>query len=238
MMHSTGRTAFNVDHAAPGVTRPIALVINDYNTEQAGKRDRLHTLVADLLSRGIPVDIVGHQFHASLSTSVQSFDDALTAFEDLAVEQVVSELDVMTGTPVNDAKLIEQGYFYRGAFRIFRAHSASIFCHGSGCANSRSWGSDNAAALRRPTYRKPAYLEPSIRRSRACTAPVFQANVPPEPEPPPRSEWQKLRLIDVGDRSIPASVGRSPERLCGRAGCRPSQRCLPSGRRKYIHIQS
>ncbi len=151
--------AFNIDHAAPGVTHPIALTINDYNTEQAGKRARLHALVADLLSRNIPVDMVGHQFHASLSTPVQSFDDAITAFEDLPVKQVVSELDVMTGTPVTDANLIEQGYYYRDAFRIFRAHAASLFSVTVwGLYDGRSWRSDNAPLLfNSQLAAKPAY---------------------------------------------------------------------------------
>src|SRR5688572_3268696 len=132
--------AFNVDYAAPDATRPVALVINDYNTDQADKRQRLHDLVTGLLSRNIPVDIVGHQFHASLTTPIQGLDDALTAFEGLPVKQAVTELDVMTGTPVDDAKLIEQGYYYRDAFRIFRAHAASIYSVTVwGLYDSRSW---------------------------------------------------------------------------------------------------
>ncbi|HET9912539.1 MAG TPA: endo-1,4-beta-xylanase [Anaerolineales bacterium] len=196
--------AFNVDHAAPGVTRPIALVINDYNTEQSAKRLRLHNLVADLLNRGIPVDIVGHQFHASLTTPVQSFDEAITAFQDLPVKQVVSELDVMTGTPVDNAKLIEQGYFYRDAFRIFRAHSASIFSVTLwGLYDSRSWRSDNAPLLfNGQLAAKPAYFGAvdETLPARLRTALVFQANVPLEAGATSALEWQKLRLIEVGDK--------------------------------------
>ncbi len=119
--------AFNVDHAAPGVTRPIKLAINDYNTDQPAKARRLHDLVALLLGHKVPVDIVGHQFHVSLSTDPRAIDNALTSFEDLPVMQDVSELDVMTGTPVDDAKLIDQGYLYRDAFRIFRDHADKLF---------------------------------------------------------------------------------------------------------------
>ncbi|MBN2116460.1 MAG: endo-1,4-beta-xylanase [Anaerolineales bacterium] len=196
--------AFNVDHAAPGVTRPIALVINDYNTEQSAKRDRLHALVADLLGRGIPVDIVGHQFHASLTTPIQSFDEALTAFEDLAVEQVVSELDVMTGTPVDDAKLIEQGYFYRDAFGIFRAHAANIYAVTVwGLYDSRSWRSDNAPLIfNSQLAAKPAYFGATDQTLpvRIRTALVFQADVPLEAGATSALEWQKLRLHTVGDK--------------------------------------
>ncbi len=196
--------AFNVDHAAVGVTHPIALVINDYNTEQAGKRARLHTLVADLLSRSIPVDIVGHQFHASLSTPVQLFDTALAAFEDLPVQQVVSELDVMTGTPVDDAKLIEQGYYYRDAFRIFRARAADIYSVTVwGLYDTRSWRSDNAPLLfNGQLTAKPAYTGAVDQTlpARIRTALVFQADVPLAAGATSALEWQKLRLHAAGDK--------------------------------------
>ena len=196
--------AFNIDHAAVGVTHPIALTINDYNTEQAGKRNRLHTLVADLLSRNIPVDMVGHQFHASLSTPVQSFDDAITAFEDLPVKQVVSELDVMTGTPVDDAKLIEQGYYYRDAFRIFRTHASKLFSVTVwGLYDARSWRSDNAPLLfNSQLTAKPAYtgaVDQTL-AARIRTALVFQDDVPLTAGATSALEWQKLRLHDVGNK--------------------------------------
>ena len=196
--------AFNVEYAAAGVTRPIALVINDYNTERSDKRARLYALVTDLLNRGIPVDIVGHQFHASLTTPVQSFDEALAAFEDLPVRQVISELDVMTGTPVDDAKLIEQGYFYRDAFRIFRSHSDSIFSVTLwGLYDTRSWRSDNAPLLfNGQLAAKPAYFGAvdETLPARIRTALVFQADVPLEAGATSALEWQKLRLINVGDK--------------------------------------
>jgi endo-1,4-beta-xylanase len=132
--------AFNEVYAAAGSVRPVVLAINDYNTEQAGKRQRLHDLVERLLARGVPVDAVGHQFHLSLSTPVASLDEALVAFEDLPVTQVVSELDVTTGTPVTEALLIDQGYYYRDAFRIFRAHTDDLFSVTAwGLTDNRSW---------------------------------------------------------------------------------------------------
>lgn len=195
--------AFNVDYAASGATRPIALVINDYNTELADKRQRLHNLVTDLLSRNVPVDIVGHQFHASLTTPVQSFDDALAAFEGLPVQQAVTEFDVMTGTPVDDAKLIEQGYYYRDAFRIFRAREESLYSVTVwGLYDSRSWRSDNAPLLfDSQLAAKPAYFGATDQTlpARLRTALVFEADVPLEAGATSALEWQKLRLHNVGD---------------------------------------
>ncbi|WP_129337446.1 endo-1,4-beta-xylanase [Cellulomonas endophytica] len=140
--------AFNGTYAAPGTDRPVTLTINDYNTEQTGKQVRLHDLVERLLARGAPVDAVGHQFHASLAMPVQALEDAIVAFEDLPVTQVVSELDVTTGTPVTPALLVEQGYYYRDAFRVFREHADDLYSVTLwGLTDGRSWRSANGAPL-------------------------------------------------------------------------------------------
>jgi endo-1,4-beta-xylanase len=196
--------AFNQTYAAPGVTRPIKLAINDYNTEQSGKRQRLHDLVASLISRGIPVDIVGNQFHLSLSTPLQSVDDALTAFEDLPVKQDVSELDVPTGTPVTQALLVSQGYYYRDLFRIFRAHASDLFSVTVwGLYDGRSWRASSGAPLLFDDnlQGKPAYygaidgtLPPLI-----LTGNIFQGSVPLDSSATSSMEWQKLPLFTFGD---------------------------------------
>ena len=110
--------------------------------------------------RGAPVDAVGHQFHLSLSTPVGSLEDALVAFEDLPVTQVVSELDVTTGTPVTAALLIDQGYYYRDAFRIFRAHTDDLFSVTLwGLTDNRSWrvGAGDPLLFNAELQAKPAY---------------------------------------------------------------------------------
>ncbi len=57
------RTAFRV-------TREVApaakLYINDYNTNVAAKRDKLHDLVSQLKAEGVPIDGVGHQMHVNV----------------------------------------------------------------------------------------------------------------------------------------------------------------------------
>ena len=62
--------AFNDVYAVAGVTHPVTLFINDYNTEQGGKQARYNALVERLLARGVPVDGVGHQFHVILAMPV------------------------------------------------------------------------------------------------------------------------------------------------------------------------
>jgi endo-1,4-beta-xylanase len=195
--------AFNDVYADPAADRPVTLFINDYNTEVPDKAARLHSLVSDLLAAGVPVDGVGHQFHASLSRPVETFDAALTLFEDLPVVQAVTELDVTVGTPVTQANLIEQGYYYRDAFEIFRAHASSLFSVTLwGLTDNRSWRSTQAPlAFDGGLQAKPAYygivggeLEPRLR-----TAIVFSGDVPIGPDAAAALDWLLLPLHEVED---------------------------------------
>ena len=198
--------AFNETYAADGADHPVTLAINDYNTEQSGKRQRLHDLVERLLDRGVPVDAVGHQFHLSLSTPVGTLEEAITAFEDLPVTQVVSEMDVTTGTPVDEAKLIDQGYYYRDAFRIFRAHADDLFAVTLwGLHDGRSWRSAGAPLLFDANLKaKPAYFGAVDGEldARLRTAFVFQGSVPLDAGATGALAWQQLPLHRFGDDTV------------------------------------
>jgi len=118
--------AFNDVYAAPGADRPVALFINDYNTEQSGKQDRYAALVDRLIARGVPIDGVGHQFHVNLSMPVSALRTALERFAGTGLVQAVTELDVTTGTPVTQGLLVDQGYYYRDAFEVFADHADDL----------------------------------------------------------------------------------------------------------------
>ncbi len=140
--------AFNQTYAAEGSDRPVKLFINDYNTEQSAKQDRYYALVERLLAAGVPVDGVGHQFHASLATPTSSLDAALTRFAALPVVQAVTELDNTVGTPVTEANLIKQGHWYQDAFNVFRSHADDLFSVTVwGLTDARSWRSEQAPVL-------------------------------------------------------------------------------------------
>ncbi|QAY61971.1 hypothetical protein ET495_00130 [Xylanimonas allomyrinae] len=141
--------AFNHQYAAAGSARPIALFINEYNTEtDTAKLERYHALVQRLLAAGVPVDGVGHQFHSSLTTPASGMDAALTRFEDLPVKQAVTELDATVGTPVTEGNLIKQGHWYRDAFDVFRKHADDLFSVTLwGLTDARSWRSAQAPLL-------------------------------------------------------------------------------------------
>ncbi|WP_166866576.1 endo-1,4-beta-xylanase [Salinibacterium sp. ZJ70] len=195
---------FNGEFAASGADRPVTLFINDYNTEQSGKQDRYLALVQRLLSRGVPLDGVGHQFHVSLAMPVSALESAIQRFQGLGLTQAVTELDVTTGTPVTQAKLVDQGYYYRDAFRIFRAHAADLYSVTVwGLNDSRSWRSSNGAPLvfDDALQAKPAYygivddeLPAPLR-----TANVFAADIPAAAGAANAPEWQRLPLIPISD---------------------------------------
>ncbi|GIJ26430.1 endo-1,4-beta-xylanase A [Micromonospora qiuiae] len=197
--------AFNDVHAVKG-SDPVALFINDYNTEQSGKLARYRALVQRLIARGVPIDGVGHQFHVSLATPVSSLETALEAFANLPVTQAVTELDVTTGTPVTQAKLIDQGYYYRDAFRIFRAHSDDLLAVTVwGLTDGRSWRSGNGAPLLfdDSLRAKPAYhgaVDGQL-PARLRTANVFAGDVALTAAAPKDLTWRKLPLHPVEDKA-------------------------------------
>ncbi|KQZ85903.1 hypothetical protein ASD56_06380 [Microbacterium sp. Root166] len=209
--------SFNGVYAAAGAERPVTLFINDYNTEQTGKQARLHALVERMLSRGVPVDGVGHQFHVSLSMPVGALEDAIVAFQDLPVTQAVTELDVTTGTPVTPAKLIEQGYYYRDAFRVFREHTDDLFSVTVwGLTDGRSWRSSSGAPLLFDDglQAKPAYYGAADADlpARLRTANVFQGDVPIDAQATGSLEWRKLPL-NVIDDAAAFQLRWSPDHL-------------------------
>lgn len=196
--------AFNETYAAPGIDRPVTLFINDYNTEQSGKQSRYHALVERLIARGVPVDGVGHQFHVNLAMPVSALEQAIVAFEDLPVTQAVTEFDVPTGTPVTEALLIDQGYYVRDAFRVFREHTDDLF-HVTvwGLTDGRSWRSSSGAPLLFDDgyQAKPAYygavdgeLPLTVR-----TANVFAGDVALTADAAAALEWKQLPLHPIGD---------------------------------------
>ena len=194
--------AFNGEYADPAADRPVALFINDYNTEQGGKQDRYFALVNRLLDRDVPIDGVGHQFHLNLSMPVETLAVALDRFAPLGLTQAVTEFDVTTGTPVTTARLIDQGYYYRDAFRTFAERADDLYSVTVwGLTDDRSWRDSSGAPLlfNSTLQAKPAYfgaidgeLDPRIR-----SANVFAGSVPLTAQAPDDIAWRALPLHQI-----------------------------------------
>jgi endo-1,4-beta-xylanase len=155
--------AFNEEFAAPGADRPVALFINDYNTELTPKGTRMLALLERLIDRDVPVDGIGHQMHVSLSFPVDDLGATLERFAPLGIKQAVTELDVTTGADTTPL-FIDQGYFYRDAFRDFRefhAETNQLFSVTVwGLSDNRSWRAANGGPLLfdAELQAKPAYF--------------------------------------------------------------------------------
>jgi endo-1,4-beta-xylanase len=195
--------AFNGEFAAEGADHPVTLFINDYNTEQTGKRARYKALVERLLARDVPIDGVGHQFHVALSTPVSTLGDAITDFEELPVRQAVTELDVFVGS-ADTAKAIDQGYYYDAAFDTFRTHADDLFSVTVwGLTDGRSWrASNNGKPLLFDDYfkAKPAFygaadldLPAAVRSANAFAADPDGDYTVDSPQ------WERLPLHAVGE---------------------------------------
>lgn len=137
--------AFNDVYAAPGADRPVALFINEYGTESGDapgtKLERYHALVERLLSRDVPIDGVGHQYHVNLSTRVDNLRAGLAKFVDTGLRQAVTEFDVTTGYPQTQRLAIRQGGYYSEAFAIFDDFAAQ---HPGSLYSVTVWGLSDA----------------------------------------------------------------------------------------------
>jgi endo-1,4-beta-xylanase len=124
--------------AARAADPNVKLYINEYNTDDPGKRAKLLAVIRELRAQGVPIDGVGHQMHISvnwppLPNIKQAFDDVAA----LGLENQVTELDVSLytdpgecwnnphaclpdlGHPVPNDILRAQAERYRAVFALF-----------------------------------------------------------------------------------------------------------------------
>ena len=130
--------AFEYAHEAD----PNALLFyNDYNTESAGKRDRIYKMLKVLLDKKIPIHGVGLQAHWSIfSPTEQELRQSIEKFSSLGLQVQFTELDISvypsehsrrerradesdSFTPEMESKQIKQ---YEMAFKVFREYKDKI----------------------------------------------------------------------------------------------------------------
>lgn len=123
-------TAFRAARKAGGPD--IKLYINDYNTDDPVKRDRLYGLVKEMLEKGVPIDGVGHQTHISLEyPATERIIESLEQFHTLGLDNQITELDMSlyvyndlsdVGPEVPGDILQQQAERYGELFDALRAH--------------------------------------------------------------------------------------------------------------------
>ncbi|NUU18346.1 polysaccharide deacetylase family protein [Cellulomonas humilata] len=173
---------------------PVQLFINDYNTELPAKRQAMFDLVEGLLADGVPVDGVGHQFHISLSQSVDQLRTTLQTFAPLGLLQDVSELDVQIDGTVTAEKLVEQGYYYASVFSMLREFPDLFAVTIWGPYDSRSWRDGAPLPFDDDLQAKPAYW--GIVDPTQLPTLTRQANAP-QADAPDDLQWSLLPLQTI-----------------------------------------
>ncbi|MBK7133559.1 MAG: endo-1,4-beta-xylanase [Bacteroidales bacterium] len=116
---------------------PDALLFyNDYNTEFAGRRDKVYKLVKQLLDAGVPIHGIGLQGHWNINNpSEQDLRSAIEKYSSLGLKIQITELDVSVYsssernpadnvfTAEREQKQLEK---YKMIFRVFREYNNVI----------------------------------------------------------------------------------------------------------------
>ena len=140
----------------------MKLMLNDYNTELAGKRANVLQIVRDVINSGVGADIngVGHQFHLQLDANPADVTAALVAVENISstLTNHVTELDVSIyadpgtcysqrtippcladlGASPTQAVLSQQATLYRALFNAFNRPSVTSVSLW-GIADNHTW---------------------------------------------------------------------------------------------------
>lgn len=130
--------AFTYAHEAdPQAT----LFYNDYNTEDASKRERIYQLIKKLKEKGVPIQGVGLQGHWSIyEPTARELDESIRRFAGLGLQVQITELDVSVypkeheRRPRRDTDRSEfttdmrdkQAAHYKMLFEVFRKHKGEI----------------------------------------------------------------------------------------------------------------
>ncbi|MEO5685447.1 MAG: endo-1,4-beta-xylanase [Chitinophagaceae bacterium] len=127
--------AFEYAHAAD----PAALLFyNDYNEINAGKREKIYTLVKKLKDAGVPIHGLGLQGHWAVNEPAEGqLDSTLSRFATLGLQLQVTELDISVypkehsarersaadyDTTFSAAKEQQQQEVYAMCFKLFRKY--------------------------------------------------------------------------------------------------------------------
>ena len=171
------------------VARDVApharLYINDFGTTDEPKRTFLVNLVRDLLSRGVPIDGIGHQMHSNIEyPSAAAVIATLNQFTALGLDNQITELDVSiySGSfpqaftayeDIPEDRFVRQAFKYRDLFRSFRYLAGDISSVTLwGQADDHTWLTSSARV------NAPLLFDPSLKHKLAYTAIVRPSDLP------------------------------------------------------------
>ncbi len=141
------------------------LIYNDYNIETINsKSNAVYNMVADFVSRGVPIDGVGFQMHlTSGGLDYNSFAQNMQRFANLGLEIYITEMDVRYNLPVSQTDLQNQATIYRNIIDRCLAQPACKALQTWGFTDKYSWvpntfSGQGAALIFDENYNpKPAY---------------------------------------------------------------------------------
>ncbi len=96
------------------------LIYNDYgNHGLGGKSDAVYNLVADMVSRNIPIDGVGFQMHVSVNNppNITALTSNMARYAALGLDVYITELDVRIPEPVTGSDLENQAAIYQSVLQ-------------------------------------------------------------------------------------------------------------------------
>lgn len=171
--------AFLYAHEAdPGA----ALFYNDYNTENAVKRDRIYQLVKRLKDKGVPIHGVGLQGHWSIyEPTAGELEESISKFARLGLKVQITELDVSVYPKEHERRARretdkseftaemeqKQAAHYRMLFEVFRKHKRHLTGVTFWNLSDRSTWLDNFPVPGRKDY--PLLFDQNLQPKRAFT---------------------------------------------------------------------
>lgn len=114
----------------------VALYYNDYNESHPEKRDKIYTMLKDLLDKGTPIDGMGLQAHWGLEDpTLDNIRAAIEKYASLGLTLQVTEMDVSAFnfgdkrtdlTEPTEEMMEKQAKRYEAFFSLFREYSDHI----------------------------------------------------------------------------------------------------------------
>jgi endo-1,4-beta-xylanase len=141
------------------------LFLNERGIEAPGpKSDAVFLEVSRMKARGVPINGVGIQMHATTTYPTQAqLTSQIARYASIGVEVAITEMDVRLGVPSTPASLQAQATVYRNTLATCRAHPNCKTFVMWGFTDKYSWipqffpGFGDATVLNTQYAKKPAY---------------------------------------------------------------------------------